>query len=69
MPVKKYCAAAPGFTVIVPDVPVIVPDVPVIVWLPAVFRVAVNVPVPFVSVEFAGSVAWLSLLVNCTVPV
>ncbi len=36
--------------------------------MPPVLSVAANVPVPFVSVEFAGSVADPSLLVKCTVP-
>src|SRR5260370_1051035 len=36
--------------------------------VPAVFKVAVNVPVPLVSAELAGSVAWPSLLVKWTVP-
>ena len=40
----------------------------VIVWLPAVFSVAGKLPVPLVSVEFAGRTAWLSVLVKCTVP-
>ena len=63
--------AAPGITVIPDCVPVIVAvtvSVAVIVWLPAVFSVAEKVPVPLVSVEFAGSVAEPSLLVKCTVP-
>src|SRR5438067_1830870 len=34
----------------------------------AVFKVALNVPLPLVSVESAGSTAWPSLLVKCTVP-
>jgi hypothetical protein len=37
-------------------------------WEPAVFMVALKLPVPFVNVEFAGRDAWLSLLVNETVP-
>ena len=35
---------------------------------PAVFSVTLNVPVPDVSVEFAGSVAFPSLELKCTVP-
>ena len=53
------------------DVPVIeavTVSVAVIVWLPTVFNVAEKVPVPLVSVEFAGSTAWASVLVKCTVP-
>ena len=43
-------------------------SVPVMLWLPAVFSVALNVPPPLVSVEFAGNVATPSELVKCTVP-
>ncbi len=53
------------------EVPVIWPftvSVAVMVRLPAVFRVAENVFVPLVSVEFAGSVAAESVLVKRTVP-
>jgi hypothetical protein len=35
----------------------------------AVFRVIEKVPVPFVRVALAGSAAWGSLLLKCTVPV
>jgi hypothetical protein len=41
----------------------------VMVWGPSVTRVTENIPVPFVRVEFMGNVAWVSLLVNFTVPV
>jgi hypothetical protein len=64
------CKAA--VTTIAPDVPVIVPftvSVAVTVWLPDVFNVTGNSPVPLVSVVFAGSVAEPSVLVKCTVPV
>src|SRR5262249_61715615 len=37
-------------------------------WPPAVFSVAVKVPVPLVSVASAGSTAWGSLLLKWTVP-
>jgi hypothetical protein len=47
----------------VPDIPVAV-SVAVTVCAPAVFNVTENVPVPSVNVEFAGSTAWLSLLVK-----
>ena len=63
-------AAAPP-TVIAADVPVIEPvtvSVAVIVCDPVVLSVAENVPVPAVSVALAGSTAWPSLLVKCTVP-
>jgi hypothetical protein len=42
--------------------------VTVTVWGPAVFNVTDPVPVPFVIVELAGSTAWASELVKCTVP-
>jgi len=43
-------------------------SVAVMVWLPAVFSVAENVPIPPVNCAFAGRVACASLLVKCTVP-
>jgi len=69
--VKTSVVGAPGLTAMVPEVPVIVVvtvSVAVIVWLPAVFSVAVKVPAPLVSVEFAGSTAEPSVLVKPTVP-
>jgi hypothetical protein len=65
------CVADGLATVMVLEVPVIeeVPvSVAVIVWLPPVFKVAENVPVPLVSVAFEGSAADPSVLVKCTVP-
>ena len=53
-------AAVPELTLIAFEVPVIVlvtVSMAVIVWLPAVFRVAGNVPDPLDSVEFAGRFA------------
>jgi hypothetical protein len=44
-------------------------SVTVIVRLPAVCRVAENVPVPFAGAEFAGSAATRSVLLKRTVPV
>ena len=64
-------AAAPELTAIVPEVPVIDPltvSVAVMVRLPAVLKVAENVPEPLLSVELAGSTAAPSVLVKCTVP-
>ncbi len=64
-------ATAAGPTVILPEVPVIVlvtVSVAVIVRVPAVFSVALKVPWPLVSVEFAGRTAEPSVLVKCTVP-
>ena len=47
----------------------VVVSVPVMVWAPEVFKVALNVPLPLVSVPLAGRTAWASVLVKCTVPV
>jgi hypothetical protein len=66
------CVAAPEPTVIALEVPVIeevTVSVAVTVWLPSVFKVTWNTPVPLESVEFGGSIAAGSLLVICTVPV
>jgi hypothetical protein len=43
-------------------------SVAVMVSLPEVFSVAEKIPVPLVSVEFAGSIALPSVLEKCTVP-
>ena len=67
----KKCAAAAALTFTVPLLPVIgrlTVSVAVIVWLPAVFSVTLNVPVPLVSVALAGRTAAASLLVKWTVP-
>ena len=52
----------------VPVIEALTVSVAVMVWLPTVFNVAEKVPVPLVSVELAGSAAWASVLVKCTVP-
>ena len=68
----EKCVAGPGLTEVVLEVPLIdalTVSVAVIVRLPAVFRVAVKVPTPLVRVASAGSTAWPSLLLKCTVPV
>jgi hypothetical protein len=60
-----------ALTRMLPDVPVIddvTLSVAVIVCVPPVIRVALNVPVPAVSTEFAGRVAAPSLPEKCTVP-
>ena len=57
----RWLAAAAPLTAITPLVPVIA-------RFPAVRRVALKVPVPFVSVVSAGSVACGSSLVKCAVP-
>jgi hypothetical protein len=70
--VNENCVAtAEALTLIELDMPVIdavAVSLAVTVWLPAVFNVTENVPVPFVSFESAGNAAWLSVLVKCTVP-
>jgi hypothetical protein len=68
---EKWLAAA-AFTVMPPWLPVMLDvtvSVAVIDCVPAVFRVALKLPAPLVSVELAGWLAWPSLLVKCTVPV
>lgn len=63
--------AGPAETVIFPDTPAIelvTVSVAVMVRVPAVFNVALNVPVPFVSAELAGSTACASVLLNLTAP-
>ncbi len=54
--------------VAVPVMEAVTVSVAAMVWLPTVFSVAEKVPAPFVSVELAGSTAWLSVLEKCTVP-
>ena len=62
-----------SLTVIAPEIPVMVPvveSVAVIVWgVLGVLSVALNVPTPLVNMALAGSVAWLSELLNLTVPI
>ena len=60
-----------ALTVMAFEVPVIsfALSVALIVWLPTVFSVAANVPVPFVNVLFVGNTASASLDVKWTVPV
>ena len=60
-----------GATLIEFEIPAIAVTVSVAlkVWFPAVFRVAMKDPAPLVSMESAGSAAWPSVLVKCTVPV
>jgi hypothetical protein len=67
----EVIASTPTVTLIEFEVPLIeavTVSVAVIVWPPTVFNVAENFPVPFASVELAGSIAWPSVLVKCTVP-
>ena len=64
--------AAAALTVIVPLVPVmelVTVSVAVIVWLPAVFSVALNVPVPLVKRGVGRQdAAWRRCCVKWTVP-
>ena len=66
----EKCVAPPAFTPIValPVIDAVTVSVAVRVWLPAVFSVAENAPVPLLSVESAGNVAAPSELLKCTVP-
>jgi hypothetical protein len=66
----EKCVVGP-LTLNVFDVPLIEPEavsVATMVSLPDVFSVTEKFPTPFVSGEFAGSTAFPSLLVKCTVP-
>ncbi len=69
--VTANAAAAVTLMEIDPVMELVTISVAVIVCvpLPTVSSVAENVEVPAVSVELAGSFAWLSVLVKCTVPV
>ena len=62
-------AAAPGVTATA-AVPLIEEpvSVPVTDWVPLVRRVAEKVPLPWLSGEFAGRIAWESVELTCTVP-
>ena len=65
------CVALPALTPIAADVPVIeevTVSVALIVRLPAVLSVLLNVPTPLVRAVLAGSVAAVSVLEKCTVP-
>ena len=67
----RKCVVVAGATTIddvVPAIPEFAVSVAVTVWLPAVLSVTVNACWPLDSVEFAGSTAAGSLLVNLTVP-
>ena len=64
--------ADPAVTAMAPDVPdieVVTASAVVMVWLPAVFSVAVNVPVPLVRTALPGKTAAVSLELKCTAPV
>ena len=71
-PVTPMCVAAFVTTLIGLDVPfseAVTVSLAVIVCMPSVLSVDWKLPVPLVSIEFAGNVACASLLVKCTVPV
>jgi hypothetical protein len=51
-----------------PAIEAVTVSVAVMVWPPSVFSVAEKIAVPLGSVELAGSTAWTSVLVKCTVP-
>jgi hypothetical protein len=52
----------------VPVIEAVTVSIAVMDWLLALFSVAEKVPIPFVSIELAGSTAWPSLVVKCAVP-
>ena len=53
---------------LVPAIELLTVSVAVMLWFPAVFRVALKLPTPLLSVEFAGKLAAPSVLVKRTVP-
>jgi hypothetical protein len=53
----------------VPAIEAVAVSLAMIVAVPTVLRVAEKVAVPPDRVEFAGRIAWLSLLLKCTIPV
>jgi hypothetical protein len=59
---------ATAMALLVPVIEAVTVSVAVIVLLPDVFSVALNVPMPLVSVALAGSTAAPSVLVKCAVP-
>ena len=61
---------AAAFTVMFPETPVRLfgVSVAVMVWVPGVCKLALNVLVPFTSVELAGSPASASVELKLTVP-
>jgi len=65
---KNYLPRPTLMTLEVPVIVVLVVSVAVIVCSPFVCKVAWNVPVPSVNVEFAGKIAAASVPVNCTMP-
>jgi hypothetical protein len=54
---------------LVPSIAAFPVSIAVIVWLPAILKVALNVPVPLVNVLSAGRMAFPSLVVKWTVRV
>src|SRR5262245_19289259 len=66
--VKVLAAAGLTVTVALPVMELVAVSVAVTHWLPAVFSVALKLPVPLVRVVWPGSTAWPSPLVKWTVP-
>ena len=65
------CVAAAPITLtalLVPVMPLAWLSVATSVWLPAVTKVAVKLPLPPINMPLAGNIAALSLLENVTVP-
>ena len=60
---------AATLTLALPVIDDVAVSVAVTVVVPAVFKVAANVPTPFVSAASAPRIAAVSVLVRCTVPV
>ncbi len=67
-PEIKYVGIGLTLTLDAPDIEDVTVSVAVMTWFPAVLKVAENVPLPPVKVEFAGRLATESVLLNCTVP-
>jgi hypothetical protein len=68
---EEIASAAAALTVIELEAPVRdgwTVSVVVMVWAPAFSKAAEKFPTPLVSGELAGRCAWLSVLVNWTVP-
>ena len=71
-PARLSVEAAAGVTVMLLSVPLselFAVSVAVSDWTPAVFKVALKLPVPLVRATLAGNTASGSLVVKCTVPV
>src|SRR5260370_1393934 len=69
-PKARWLAAAAltATVLLMPVIELVTVSVAMTVWLPAVSRVTLKVPVPLTRVELGGRTAWPSLLVKRTVP-